>query len=120
MPRTRERRLIQVGPPLHGVAVPTYQSWVLLGGPFLTLIMLLAIPFVGKAGERSPKRRPWVLGSVGVAALAILTMLQHGHCAPWSPVLDPTPLPDESCRSYQTMPRLAPRSWSLRPASVAT
>lgn len=72
-----------------------FQSWVLLGGPFLTLVALLAVPFVGKKGERSMKRRPWALASVVVIALAIATMLDLGNRAPWSPVLDPSPVPAE-------------------------
>lgn len=76
-----------------------YQSWVIIGGPLLTLIALLAIPFVGKQGERSPKRRPWAVASVGVITIAILTLLQLGTRAPWSPVLDPTPLPAEVVQS---------------------
>lgn len=61
-------------------------------GPGLTIIILLALPFVSNKGERHPIRRPWaVFGSVCVVVF-VLSLFLLGERSPWSPKFDAKPL----------------------------
>jgi ubiquinol-cytochrome c reductase cytochrome b subunit len=55
------------------------------------VIVLIAVPFVGKKGERSPKRRPWALAFVLTVAVLGVVLVREGRQAPWSPDLAATP-----------------------------
>ncbi|WP_217278685.1 cytochrome b [Hymenobacter sp. BRD67] len=68
------------------------ESYVIFIGPILTVIGLLALPFVSNAGERSPLRRPWaVFGSLCVVVF-VGALLLLGEQAPWSPKFTAQPL----------------------------
>lgn len=68
------------------------ESYVIFFGPLLSVLALLALPFVSNAGERSPLRRPWaVFGAVCVVVFTG-TLLLLGLQAPWSPRFDAKPL----------------------------
>jgi ubiquinol-cytochrome c reductase cytochrome b subunit len=71
---------------------PAAESWVIIGFPALIGLLLIALPFVAPAGERSPRRRPWAPAIVGSIVVAIAVLVRLGHDAPWSPVMDPGPL----------------------------
>ena len=53
-----------------------------------------ALPLVRAAGERSPFRRPWAVGAVGLTTLSIATLIWYGSTSPWSPNFNPAPLPN--------------------------
>ncbi len=64
------------------------ESVVIFVGPVLTVLVLLALPFMANTGERSPLRRPWaVFGSVCVVVFMV-ALLRLGLQAPWSPKFD--------------------------------
>ncbi len=69
------------------------ESYVMVGAPLLGIIILVAVPFVSNRGERSPWRRPWTVGAVGVTFILLAVLVAEGEKAPWSPVLSPKPLP---------------------------
>ena len=72
---------------------PATESVVIIGFPTLIGAILLILPFVAPAGERSPRRRPWAVASIGLSALAIAVLLREGIEAPWSPDLNPPRVP---------------------------
>lgn len=78
---------------LLSLVPPAWEDVVLIGLPLLALIMLLALPFVAGTGERSPGRRPWAVATVGLSVLVVSLLVHEGYLAPWSPVVDPGPLP---------------------------
>jgi ubiquinol-cytochrome c reductase cytochrome b subunit len=68
------------------------ESYVMFIGPILTVLVLLALPFIANAGERSPLRRPWaVFGSVCVVVF-MLSLLSLGIKSDWSPQFNAKPL----------------------------
>jgi ubiquinol-cytochrome c reductase cytochrome b subunit len=73
---------------------PGVEFFILIGGSLLFFVIAFILPLIANRGERSPRRRPWALGVVvfGVALVGALTVL--GLQAPWSPVFDTAPLPD--------------------------
>src|SRR5258705_9615524 len=71
---------------------------ILLIGPAIALIVLLALPFVAGEGEKSWKRRPIAVLSVLLIAVALGTFTRLAQLAPWSPVMDAwsnEPIPPE-------------------------
>jgi ubiquinol-cytochrome c reductase cytochrome b subunit len=73
---------------------PSIETLVIIGLPLLAVIALLALPLFGQAGERSPFRRPWAVGAVGLTTLSIATLIWYGSTSPWSPNFNPAPLPN--------------------------
>ncbi|MEZ4572978.1 MAG: cytochrome bc complex cytochrome b subunit [Thermomicrobiales bacterium] len=72
---------------------PRIETWIIIGFPAAVVVGLLAIPFVGRSGERSPRRRPWAVGLIAVSFVAVGVLTYEGFQAPWSPDLSPAPLP---------------------------
>jgi ubiquinol-cytochrome c reductase cytochrome b subunit len=72
---------------------PELERWVIVGFPLISFVTLLALPIVAPTGERSLRRRPWAIAAVGLPLLAMAVLLRAGVLAPWSPVMDPGPLP---------------------------
>jgi ubiquinol-cytochrome c reductase cytochrome b subunit len=71
-------------------------------GPLLTVLLLLALPFVSNKGERSPRRRPWaVFGSVCVVVF-VFSLFLEGERASWSPRFKAKPLDAAQIRSADT------------------
>ena len=69
------------------------EDYVIILGPLLVGLALLALPLVASRGERSPRRRPWAVATVvGVAAI-IGALTVAGRRAAWSPAFDAGPLP---------------------------
>lgn len=69
---------------------------VIVGLPIFVGIVLIALPLIANKGERSPRRRPWAVGSAALLFLAFLALSWYGHQAPWSPVIvgyDQVPFP---------------------------
>jgi ubiquinol-cytochrome c reductase cytochrome b subunit len=72
---------------------PWLENYVIVGGPVLLGVFLLALPFVAPAGERAPSRRPWAIAAIGALLLAMATLTPLGMQSPWSPIIDIGPLP---------------------------
>jgi ubiquinol-cytochrome c reductase cytochrome b subunit len=75
---------------------PSLETPVLLIGPVVALIVLLALPFVSGEGEKSWKRRPIAVLTILLVAVALGTFTHLASHAPWSPVMDAwssTPVP---------------------------
>lgn len=67
---------------------PAAETPILLIGPVVAIIVLLALPFVAGEGEKSWKRRPIAVLAVLVIAVALGTLTNLGVHTPWSPVMD--------------------------------
>jgi ubiquinol-cytochrome c reductase cytochrome b subunit len=67
---------------------PALETPVLLIGPVIALIVLLALPFVSGEGEKSWKRRPVAVMTVLSVAVALGTFTNLAIYSPWSPVMD--------------------------------
>jgi ubiquinol-cytochrome c reductase cytochrome b subunit len=75
---------------------PSLETPVLLIGPAVALIVLVALPFVSGEGEKSWKRRPIAVLTILLGAVALGTFTHLASHAPWSPVMDAwssTPVP---------------------------
>jgi ubiquinol-cytochrome c reductase cytochrome b subunit len=72
---------------------PAIENVFMIGFPLLVGLALLALPIVFSTGERSPLRRPWAVGGVGLSVVSIAVLVWYGFSAPWSPNFDPAPLP---------------------------
>jgi ubiquinol-cytochrome c reductase cytochrome b subunit len=77
----------------------------ILGFPLVVAVVLLALPFVANKGERSPLRRPWAPAIVTLSALSIAVLVRQGDIAPWSPNLNPGPLPASVTRNLSPSER---------------
>jgi ubiquinol-cytochrome c reductase cytochrome b subunit len=64
--------------------------------PALIGIALLLLPFVANQGERSPSRRPWAVGIVGVVLILLAVLTELGMRAPWSMDFETEPIPAEA------------------------
>jgi len=67
---------------------PALETPVLLIGPVIGLIVLLALPFVSGEGEKSWKRRPVAVMTVLVGAVALGALTNLAIDSPWSPVMN--------------------------------
>jgi ubiquinol-cytochrome c reductase cytochrome b subunit len=67
---------------------PAAETPILLIGPAIGIIALLALPFVAGEGEKSWKRRPIAVLTILVVAVGLGTMTHLGEHTPWSPVMD--------------------------------
>ena len=67
---------------------PAMETPVLLIGPVIALIVLLALPFFSGEGEKSWKRRPIAVLTILLVAVALGTFTNLASHAPWSPVMD--------------------------------
>src|SRR5438093_1842358 len=67
---------------------PSAETPILLIGPAIGIIVLLALPFFAGEGEKSWKRRPIAVLTILMTAVALGTMTHLGQHTPWSPVMD--------------------------------
>src|SRR5437879_3381235 len=70
---------------------PSLETPVLLIGPVIALIVLLALPFFSGEGEKSWKRRPIAVLTILLIAVALGTLTNLASHTPWSPVMDASP-----------------------------
>ena len=75
---------------------PSSETVVMLVTPVLLVGGLLLVPFLGKAGERAPSRRPAMVLVAAFSVIAIASLTWEGMTSPWSPVMNawsslPTP-----------------------------
>jgi ubiquinol-cytochrome c reductase cytochrome b subunit len=71
---------------------PKIEDYVILGGPMLIGLVLLAVPFLSKGGERSPRRRPWAIAAVVFVVMMMGSLWLQGARATWSPNFAAEPL----------------------------
>jgi ubiquinol-cytochrome c reductase cytochrome b subunit len=87
---------------LFALMPPKIESYMIIIGPALTILILLALPFVSNKGERHPLRRPWaVFGSVCVIVF-IFSLFLLGERSPWSPAFEAKPLTAKNVHSADT------------------
>jgi ubiquinol-cytochrome c reductase cytochrome b subunit len=67
---------------------PAMETPVLLIGPAIALIVLLALPFFSGEGEKHWKRRPIAVLAILLVAVALGTFTNLANHTPWSPVMD--------------------------------
>jgi ubiquinol-cytochrome c reductase cytochrome b subunit len=67
---------------------PSMETPVLLIGPVVVLVVLVALPFFSGEGEKSWKRRPIAVLTILLVAVALGTFTHLAGHAPWSPVMD--------------------------------
>jgi len=64
---------------------PALETPVMLIGPAIAILVLLALPFLSGEGEKSWRRRPIAVLTVLMAAVAFGVLTQKARNAPWSP-----------------------------------
>ena len=67
---------------------PQLETPVLLIGPAIALVVLLALPFFSGEGEKHWKRRPIAVLTILLLAVSLATFTSMADHAPWSPVMD--------------------------------
>ena len=67
---------------------PQLETPILLIGPVIALIVLLALPFVSGEGEKSWRRRPIAVLTILLVAVSLGTFTNMAEHTPWSPVMD--------------------------------
>jgi ubiquinol-cytochrome c reductase cytochrome b subunit len=67
---------------------PSAETPILLIGPAIGILFLLALPFVAGEGEKSWKRRPIAVLTILLVAVSLGTLTQLAEHTPWSPVMD--------------------------------
>ncbi|HEY5390931.1 MAG TPA: c-type cytochrome, partial [Hanamia sp.] len=70
---------------LFALMPPQIESVVIFIAPLLTIVFLLALPFISNKGERSALRRPWAIFGVVCVVVSVLSLLVVGIQSPWSP-----------------------------------
>jgi ubiquinol-cytochrome c reductase cytochrome b subunit len=81
---------------LFALLPPWTETAVILVGPVVAIVFLLALPFLAGTGEKSWRRRPIAVVSVLLIVLTVVTLAGLGITARWSPEMDawsalPTP-----------------------------
>src|SRR5271155_1729678 len=87
---------------------PSMETPILLIGPAIGIIVLLALPFVAGEGEKSWKRRPIAVLMILLIAVTLGTLTHLGEHPPWSPVMDAwssQPIPAEYLQGRTALER---------------
>jgi ubiquinol-cytochrome c reductase cytochrome b subunit len=87
---------------------PSAETPILLIGPAIGIIVLLALPLVAGEGEKSWKRRPIAVLTILLVAVALGTLTHLAEHTPWSPVMDAwssQPIPSEYLRGRTALER---------------
>ncbi len=87
---------------------PSAETPILLIGPAVAIIVLLALPFIAGEGEKSWKRRPIAVLAILLIAMALGTLTRLGEHTPWSPVMDAwssLPVPSQYLRGRTALER---------------
>ena len=72
---------------LFALLPPWTETVLLVFGPPLAIVLLLAVPFLAGTGEKSWKRRPVAVLGVILIVLTVTTLAGLGVVVPWSPVM---------------------------------
>ncbi len=70
-----------------------FEDWLIIGGPLVTGLIIILVPFLSNRGERHFARRPWAVGTVVASFLLVFVLTFEGTRAPWVPSYDAQPLP---------------------------
>jgi ubiquinol-cytochrome c reductase cytochrome b subunit len=70
------------------------EDYVIILAPLVAVLVLLLLPIVFPAGERSPRKRPWAVASVLAIVVSVGVLWRAGVQADWSPDFSAQPLPD--------------------------
>jgi ubiquinol-cytochrome c reductase cytochrome b subunit len=73
---------------LFALLPPWTETALLLVGPVVVILLLLALPFLAGTGEKSWRRRPVAVIGVLLILLTVGTLAGLGITSPWSPVMD--------------------------------
>src|SRR5215468_6501438 len=73
---------------LFALVPPWIEEAILLVGPPVAILLLLALPFFVGTGEKSWKRRPVAVLGVLLIVLTVVTLASLGLVVPWSPIMD--------------------------------
>ena len=87
---------------------PSAETPILLIGPAIAIVGLLALPFVAGEGEKSWKRRPIAVLTILLVAVILGTLTRLAEHAPWSPVMDAwssLPIPSEYLKNRTALER---------------
>lgn len=87
---------------------PSLETPVLLIGPVIGIVVLLALPFVSGEGEKSWKRRPIAVLTILLVAVALGSFTHLASYTPWSPVMDAwsaIPIPAKYLRGRTALER---------------
>jgi len=81
---------------LFALLPPYLETFLILTGPVVAILVLFAVPFLSNTGEKSARRRPMAVVSVILIMLTIVVLAYLGTYSPWSPEMDawsgaPTP-----------------------------
>jgi ubiquinol-cytochrome c reductase cytochrome b subunit len=68
------------------------EKYLMVYGPLLVGLALIALPFMFNRGERSPRRRPWAVAIVLITVVMIVTLWVAGANSSWSPDFNAQPL----------------------------
>lgn len=88
---------------LFALMPPKIESYMIIIGPSLTIILLLALPFISNKGERHAIRRPWAIFGTLCVVIFVFTLFLLGEKSPWSPKFDAKPLTQMEIRSNDTL-----------------
>ncbi len=67
---------------------PAAETPILLIGPAIGILALVALPFVAGEGEKSWKRRPIAVLTILLVAVGLGTLTHLAEHTPWSPIMD--------------------------------
>ncbi len=87
---------------------PSAETPILLIGPVVGIIVLLALPLVAGEGEKSWKRRPIAVLTILLIAVALGTLTHLAEHTPWSPVMNAwsgEPIPQEYLQGRTALER---------------
>jgi ubiquinol-cytochrome c reductase cytochrome b subunit len=87
---------------------PAAETPVLLIGPAVALVVLIALPFFAGEGEKSWRRRPIAVLTVLLVAVALSSLTHLGAHTPWSPVMDAwsgEPIPEQYLKGRTALER---------------
>ena len=74
---------------------PSWEVFVIVGGPLVVGLGLFLLPFLSTRGERAPSKRPWAVGALICVWLGFIVLTIYGAKAPWSPDFAARPLTAE-------------------------
>jgi ubiquinol-cytochrome c reductase cytochrome b subunit len=87
---------------------PKAETPILLIGPAVAIVALLALPFVAGEGEKSWRRRPIAVLAVLLIAVTLGTLTRLGNQAPWSPSMNAwtaSPIPAQYLKGRTALER---------------
>ena len=67
---------------------PWTETFLILAGPVVGIIALLALPFISGTGEKSWRRRPMSVIGIVIVFLTLWTLTWLGLSSPWSPHME--------------------------------